>query len=835
MSKREALYSPSNLGALRSYSQDERGVTLTCEHGLIYVGVVAERIVRVRMALGDAFAARRSWDVVPPDDEFAPYPFTVDESPGALTVGAPPLRVTVSREDGRVSFSDTAGRELASDIAPAGWTELPPHDGDPHGVEPALQPALQGLGDGDDEPHRRARTVVRVAKRMAPDEGYYGFGERIGLPDRRGRTLTNWTVDPPFGHNRSLDNLYQAHPAFLALRPGLAWGLYLHSTWFSRFDAGGADWDTLELLTLGGELDYYVLYGPAPADVVERLTYLTGRPALPPLWALGYHQSRWSYMDAGEVRSIAHGFRERGIALDAIHFDIDHMRGYRDFTWDPDRFPDPAGLLADLRAQNIRAVTIIDPGVKADVGGGYAVADDGLAHDAFIKNPDGAPFVGYCWPDAAFFPDFARADARAWWGDQHAGDVAAGVAGIWNDMNEPATFERPFSEGPSPQKPPPTGLPQGTGADRTVHAEVHNLYGLLMSRATYEGLARLRPGERPWILTRSGYTGVQRYAAAWMGDNDAWWEHLESSITQLASMGLCGVPHVGVDIGGFFENASAELYARWVQLGTFYPFMRTHSAAGTRRQEPWSFGERVEAIARDAIALRYRLLPYLYTLAHRAHRTGAPLLRPLLYDFPDDPATHHLHDQLMAGPHLLVAPIYHPGREHRDVYLPRGHWYDFWSGTALDGGQAIVAHAPLERIPVFVRGGAILPLGNRRGSTSEPLTELTLAIYPAGESAWTLIEDDGATDAYARGDIAETTVRVAEAPDHITVVVEARRGPYQPHPRTLLLEVHMERAPTAATLDGTEHTDWRWDEQRRAVLIGWQDDGQQHEFLVQTA
>jgi alpha-glucosidase len=799
---------PHTLGALHGYDQDACRVELRFERGLMHIEAPRDGIVRVRGTLRDHFTPPRSWNVVEPtSDLFSSLPIGIADAADALTLSAGLLHLTVNRQDGLVTFTNQAGQSFAQDVAP-----LIGENGSPGPAHPTDSP------------------VLRIAKAMAADEVYLGFGQRIGLPDRRGRILTNWTSDPTHGHNRSMDNLYQAHPVFMALRPGLAWGLFLNSTWFSRFDVGATKQDTLDILTHGDEFDYYLLYGPTPAEVVERLTDLVGRPALPPLWSLGYHQSRWGYDSSDKALALADRFRQRTIPLDAIHLDIDYMRGYRDFTWDPLRFPDPPALVAALRAQQVRVVTIIDPGVKYDLNAGYAPADQGLAQDVFVRKADGTPFTGYCWPDASLFPDFTRAATRAWWGNCHEGLVEAGVAGIWTDMNEPSIFERPFSEGGGGQLPMPPDTPLGEEGERTAPAEARNAYGLLMCRATYEGLRALRPEQRPWVLTRSGFTGLQRYAVAWMGDNQSWWEHLEASVTQLSSMGLGGVPHVGVDIGGYFENASGELYARWIALGAFYPFMRTHSMIGVVDQEPWAFGPRVEAVARAFIMLRYRLLPYLYTLAQQASRTGEPIFRPLSYEFPDDPATYHLHDQAMVGPHLLIAPICHPGREYRAVYLPRGRWYNFWTGDVVEGPTPCIAYAPLERIPVFVRGGAILPLGNERQSTNEPLSALTLEIYPTGESAWTVIEDDGESFAYQSGAIAETAIGVAANDTDLTVEVAARRGLYQPAPRTLGVRLHIGRRPGAVSLDG-EAGEWTWDEGLGVADLAWADDGEAHRVV----
>jgi alpha-glucosidase len=768
-----------------TWVRTERGIEMPLGEGRMEVAFVTPSIVRVRYSAKDEFAPRRSWSPVKEDKTFGTPDVTLTNREGALMLDSGGgVRVKIDTKHGKVGFSDPDGQTFAADTAPIEWGEV-------------LFPFYH-FGQEEEGAHLpdHAKIEATLTKRMAKDEVYLGFGERIGQLDRRARRLTNWTADPAWGHGRGHDNLYQAQPVFMAQRPGLAWGLYLNCTWFSQFDVGSGEANRLSMITHGGELEYYLIYGPTPAQVVDGLTQLTGRPALPPLWSLGYHQSRWSYMDEAEFRMLAREFRERQIPIDVLHFDIDYMRGYRDFTWDPERFPAPKELITELREQGIRAVTIVDPGVKYDMGNNYRVADEGVMHSHFVKAADGTLFSGYCWPDAALFPDFTKAETRKWWGEQHPALTIMGVAGIWNDMNEPAIFERPFSEGSSPQKPMPLGTPHGDANERTVHAEVHNLYGYLMGKATYEGLRRIRPDERPWVLTRSAFVGSQVYCAAWMGDNNSWWEHLEASLPQLMSMGLSGATNVGVDIGGFFDNATEELYMRWVEVGTFYPFMRTHTSMGSRRQEPWSFGEEVETVARQAIELRYRLLPYFYTLAHDAHRTGAPMFRPLSYDFPDDTETYHLHTQVMVGPHLMIAPIVTPGMNYRMVYLPDGIWYDFHTGQKVEGKHHRVVHATPGRMPIFVRGGAVLPMGNLRQSTNEPLTELTLNIYPgATASDLTLIEDDGISFAYQRGGVAETTVLVDPLPGKTRVTVLERVGAYQPPARSIRLVIHGGEAP----------------------------------------
>ncbi len=806
-------------GPIESWEADGPRFTARHRQGLSRIDVVADDILRVRFSPLGQLAPRRSWD---PVAELGPAGLQVSQTGEALRLDSGSIQVVLDRATGALAFFGAGGLAFAQDLGGPGWRELDVRETMfEHTPEPELPP---GAG----------RTGLFLDKLIPPEEAYFGFGQRTGGLDRRHRRLTHWNLDPcspgvPMGY----DSLYQTHPVFLAARPGIAWGLYLHSSWYSAFDVGAANEQTLSLFTLGGELDYYLLAGPTPAAVVEQLTRLTGRPALPPLWAMGYHQSRWSYGSDEEVQAIATAFRERGIPLDAIHLDIDYMDGFRVFTWDRERFPDPAASLRRLHKQGVRAVTIIDPGVKKELGAGYTAADEGVAGDHFIRAPDGTLFTGYVWPGEALFPDFSRADTRRWWGDQHAGLLAAGVDGIWCDMNEPSIVDRPFEVRGVRHSPVPLATRQGAAEERAAEAETHNLYGYLMARAATEGQERLRPSRRPWTLTRSGHLGVQRWAASWMGDNRAGWEQLQTSLPQLASMGLCGSPQVGVDIGGFYDNCFGELFARWIELGTFYPFMRCHTAAGTRPQEPWSFGPGIEAIAEAAIELRYRLLPYLYTLAHRAHRTGEPLLRPLLFDFPEQTELHQIEDQVMIGPSLMVAPVCRPGVRRRLVELPPGRWYDFWTGAEAGPGP-LVQPAPLGRIPILARGGSILTLGNVRQSTAEPLTELTLMVYPGDGGGWTLIEDDGETFAYRDGALAETDFEVRATDGGVAFTVAERRGGFTPHPRTLSLRLHLASPPKTMLLDGRGSADWRWDAVHRTAVLRWDDDGEAHEIIIQT-
>jgi len=543
-----------------------------------------------------------------------------------------------------------------------------------------------------------------------------------------------------------------------------------------------------QMETHSGELDYYIIYGPTPAEILATYTDLTGRMPLPPKWSIGYHQCRWSYESDAIVRKLAQEFRDRRIPCDVIHLDIDYMNGYRVFTWSPKRFSEPAKLIGDLKDTGFKVVTIVDPGVKYEPEADYAMFDEGLEHDYFVRDASGEIFHGYVWPDKAVFPDFLKPEVRQWWGDAQKALTDVGVAGIWNDMNEPAISERPFGdEGGHIWF--PLDSPQGPANEQTTHAEAHNLYGSGMAQASAEGLERLRPTARSFVLTRSGYAGVQRWSSVWMGDNQSWWEHLELSIPMLCNMGLSGVAFVGSDIGGFAGNATAELFARWMQVGFLYPLMRAHSSMKTDQHEPWVFGEQTERICREYIELRYRLLPYLYTLFWEAATTGAPILRPLLYHYPNDRQTYALHDQVFLGESIMAAPVYRPGVTHRAVYLPEGVWYDWWTGDRYDGATHILAYAPLERMPLYVKAGAVIPMQPVMQYVDErPIDELRLRVWP-GEGRWTLYEDDGHSFEYRDGAWATTEYRVWMEDEHTIVGIQTRQGNWTPSARTVIVEL----------------------------------------------
>lgn len=679
----------------------------------IDVELFAPDLVRVRMIPPHARhpRSRRPYAVVP-RARTAP-PFSMKEEPGAVTITTDALTLHIATNPVRITYGRPDGSTFTAD-------------------SPAIGMAWR-------------RGAVLAHHVPAQPAVFYGLGEKTGFLNLAGRRFTMWNTDVS-PHTPDTDPLYASIPFFIGFSDGKAYGVFLDNTFRSHFDLGHRGDGTVSWGADGGYLDTYFFAGPHLSTVVERYTELTGRMPMPPLWTLGYHQCRYSYETEAELLQVAHTLRERGLPCDALYLDIHYMDGYRVFTFHPRRFPDPKRMTAQLRELGYRTVAIVNPGVKVDAD--YPPFQEGTERGFWAVRGDGTPYVGEVWPGAAAFPDFTRPDVRTWWAGHHRFLFDMGIDGIWNDMNEPADFA-------GPDKTLPLDVEFGPGDAPVLHEEVHNVYGLLMAEATREAYAAFRPGERPFIITRAGYAGIQRHAVMWTGDNSSWWEHLLMSVPMGLNMSLSGIPFVGADIGGFLGDCDGELLARWTQLGAFMPLFRNHSILGSRRQEPYQFGEPYESICRRALTLRYQLIPYLYTLVQEAAAKGTPIIRPIVWEFPHDPQTARLSDQFMVGPFLLVAPVYVPAADHRAVYLPPGWWLNYWTGEKLEGGRSVLAPAPLDTIPLFLREGAVLPHGLAMAYTGEKPQRLQqVDVFPAQPGRFSLYIDDGTSLAYQQGEAA---------------------------------------------------------------------------------
>jgi alpha-glucosidase len=641
--------------------------------------------------------------------------------------------------------------------------------------------------DGRDWAYATLNDAFTVRRRCRPEDAMYGLGEKSGRMNRRGRDFTLWnndvlqpatvrefTAGRPPGDPRAdrtsidYDPYYVSIPFFYhhAYPTGAMAGFFVDNGYRGAYDFTRPD--EYSFYFGGGQYVEYVFAGPDMPAILSAYTWLTGRMALPPLWSLGYHQCRWFRYTQAQVEGIARRLRDLEIPCDGLWLDIEHMDGYRVFTWDTSAFPDVAGMLERLAGDGFSAVTIVDPGIKYEPG--YWVFDQARDRDLLCRTEGGDIYIGQVWPGDTAFPDFVKPAARQWWGELNGAHVRSGLAGIWNDMNEPATGAIDANA-------------MRFDGGRFSHARYHNQYALLMAMATNAGLLEAMPGRRPFVLSRAGSAGIQRVAANWMGDNLSRWDHLWLSVPMANGFGVSGQPFVGADIGGFSGNSSAELFLRWMQYGVLTPFCRNHTELGTNDQYPWTWGGVVEGLVRRAIQMRYRLMPYLYTAFVTATETGAPVQRPLVFDHQYDAAVRDIDDEYLLGPDLLVAPVCQAGSTARQVYLPAGTWYDWHAGTSVEGPGFVVAPTPMSAVPVYARGGAVVA----QWPESPPSTagyhpaEIELHLFvPRADGAYRsrLDEDDGVTSAALEGARYRTSFEVAREGNRLTLTAEVAGDGY---------------------------------------------------------
>jgi len=733
----------------------------------------------------------------------APEPAATFGGVGDAAVACGPGWAAAIAPDGRLRLDDGAGGTILED-APAGYA--------------------------------RSDAGATLARRAPAGAAYYGFGEKTGPLQKRGRRMVFWNTDPydPAwgGYGPEQDPLYQSIPFYVALAAGVAHGVLTDDPRRLVLDVAAAAADEVRVETPGAVVDQYVVLGPAFEDVARRYVALTGRPPLPPRWALGLHQSRWGYT-AAEALAVAQRYRAESIPLDALWLDIQHMDGFRTFTWDPGEYPDPTAFVADLTALAVQTIVIADPCLRRDAA--WDVWQDAEEGDHLLRRPDGSVYIGTAWPGECGFPDVTAARTRAWWAEHVARPLGHGVAGIWLDVNEPTTFEQPSVSNDVPVD------GDGDPAIATM-AEAHNLYALHEARATWDGFRAAAPARRPFVLSRAGSAGIQRYAAVWTGDVPSTWHGLAESLPMMLNLSLSGVALVGSDVGGYAGGATPELYARWLALGAISPFFRIHTTRDAPRQEPWEFGTEVRDIARELAEWRSSLLPYLYTAVATAHETGQPVLRPLVLAAPDDPEVRDLGDEALLGRDLLVAPVLEEGATTRSVYLPAGRWFELRSGAVRDGGQRFETGVTRAALPVWVRAGAVIPRQDPAPShEGAPAGPLYLDVYPAAgaETVSQLYEDEG--DGFAHEDearYARTTFTLRGREDGATLTAE-REGAWAPPARPIVIRVRrVDQAPAGVAKDGAAlparaseealreaGEGWWWDEPDRAAVVVFPDPG----------
>ena len=654
-----------------------------------------------------------------------------------------------------------------------------------------------------------------VRRRCRQEDAIYGLGEKTGHHNRKGRDFTLWNTDvlnphatreftasrPP-DDPRSDRSSTEFDPYYVSI-PFFYHQSYPRGTMAASFVDNGyrgtyefSHPEEYRIHFSGGQYTEYIFAGPGMPEILSSYTWLTGRIAPPPLWALGYHQSRWFRYTQTAVERLAESHREKDIPCDALWLDIEYMDGYRVFTWNTRAFPDVSGMLKRLDNLGFRVITIVDPGVKYDPG--YWVFDQARERDVLCKTEGGDIYVGQVWPGNTAFPDFVTEEARTWWGELNAAHVQSGLAGIWNDMNEPATGIVP-----------PNAMRFGKG--KYAHERYHNQYALLMAMATQAGLLHAMPDRRTFVLSRAGFAGIQRYAANWMGDNMSRWDHLWLSVPMAMGFGISGQAFVGADIGGFAGNSNAELFLRWMQYGVLTPFCRNHSELGNVDQYAWAWGDVVLDVVREAIRLRYRLLPYIYTTFIRAAETGAPVQRPLVFEYQYDPTVRDIDDEYLLGPDLLIAPVFAPGLTARQVYLPAGSWYDWHSDVLVGGKRYVHTATPMEHIPIYARGGSVVPMWpDAPASTSgyhPSAIELHLFVPGTDGTHHSLLqEDDGLTLAGLNGACYQTDFEVARTGNRVVLHAEVDGDGYPAFAREAFHLVVHGAAPASVRLDGREVT-----------------------------
>ena len=609
--------------------------------------------------------------------------------------------------DGSVKFYSSTGQILREELPPQrthqGWTHQAQLREDEH---------IYGLGE------RAAPLNLRAAREVT---------EKGEISDRP-KTFRMWNYDAAGMYGPGADPMYICIPVYLGLHSSGSYLIFYENT----FEAYFTFEDVATAAFEGGALRYYVTAG-SPAHLLERYTELTGRPPLPPRWALGYHQSRWGYRTEEAVRETVQEFKSYNLPLSAIHLDIDVQVGYRAFTIDPDRFPQLPSFTQELAKDGVRFITILNPGIKYSYQSQLFL--EGRVLDAFCKLPNGKLVVGPVWPGWCVFPDFTKPVVRTWWSRQYEYLLDVGVSGFWHDMNEPAAF---ILWGDRSLPKVTQHFMEGRGGD---HREAHNIYGMLQAKAGYEALCGYRPQQRPFIVSRAGWAGLQRYAWTWTGDIECTWAAMRQTVATVVGLGLSGIPYSGPDIGGFQGNPPAELYLRWFQMSTFLTFYRSHCSNNVEYRAPWTYGEPYLCIIREFLQLRYRLLPYFYTLSWEASQKGYPPVRPAFWGNSDEATFWAVDDAFFLGDALLVCPVFEDGARSRNVILPKGRWYSFWNDEVFEGATEVALEAPLEQMPLLVRAGTVLPMESNH--------QLMLHLYPPvqGSSDGCLYSDAG--DGYA--------------------------------------------------------------------------------------
>ena len=695
-----------SVGTVSTITPGQNRISGSTDKHRFQVTAYNEHIIRVQISQFEAFDEYPYSVVLEPQEVDA----QIEEHDEAISLDTGKVKCHISKAPLRLRFENADGQLLNA-------------DDDTFGVS--------WLG----------HTVTNY-KQLAQDEIFVGMGEKTGGLNRRGTSYDNWNTDA-FGFDNETDPLYLSTPFFIGIREGLPYGIFLDNTYKTHFNFGTSNNDRFSYFSAyGGDMNYYFIQGDTVADVIRQYANLTGKMQMPPLWSLGFQQCRYSYYPDFEVETLAQTFRNKQIPADVIYFDIHYMEAYKAFTFDDETFPDPKGLIARLEDMGFKIVVILDPGIATEEG--YGTYDRGLKEDIFVKYPDGTRYEASVWPGNSHFTDFTSEKGRAWWTKELKYYTDLGLEGFWNDMNEPACWGQDM----------PDLIEFDYEGQQVSHLKARNVYGYQMVRSTYEGAREHLGNKRPFTLTRSGFSGVQRYSAVWTGDNVAGDEYKLLGQRIVNSLGLAGVPFAGYDVGGFVDESDPALFSRWLAIASFAPFFRVHSMINSRDSEPWAYGEEVEEISRNYINLRYKLLPYMYALFYEAHKTGMPINRSLAINYHQEPDIYYgnAENAFTLGEWLLVCPTTSK-QDYAKVYLPSGNWYNFFTGEKHAGKRELVVETSMEDLPVFAKEGAIVPMQSEvqyTGDRHDGLLRLHI-YHGAVQTEQQLYEDDGETFDFEQG------------------------------------------------------------------------------------
>jgi alpha-glucosidase len=654
------------------------------------------------------------------DSKYSPNPYSVISEPLQI-------QFTTVEENGEI-WLKTSHIHISLNLSPFFLTFLTPGGEIINQDDPVF--AISWLG-----------TEVSNYKKIQPKERFIGLGEKTGHLDRSGRAFTNWNTDY-FAYGIGDDPLYMSIPFYIGVHSDLAYGIFFDNTHKSVFNFGASNNRFIYYAADDGDMDYYFFHNESVAKIISSYSDLTGKMEMPPLWSLGFQQCRYSYYPESEVLTLAKTFRDKDMPADVIYLDIHHMEKYKVFTFDGEKFPDPKSMIKSLKEKGFKVVVIMDPGIKTDKG--YLPFDEGEQNDLFVKYPDNQIYEGQVWPGWCAFPDFTKEETRQWWAEKMAFYEELGVDGYWTDMNEPASWGQ-FT---------PNLINFSYEGENVSHRKARNIYGFQMARSAKEGCELQRPEERPFVLTRSGFSGIQRYAAAWTGDNVASEEHMMAGIRLVNSLGLSGVAFSGYDVGGFAGEATKSLFARWMSIATFAPLYRAHSMINSSDSEPWAFGEEVEEISRNYMKFRYRMLPTIYSNFYKSTQNGLPIAKSLALDYSHDKYIYEsaYENQYLFCDNLLIAPV-ESYKEITKVYLPEGEWFYLFDNQRYIGNQIVYQDCPLNYLPVYIKAGSILALQSDVSYTGQAHNGiLDLHIYAGKEaSSYIHYEDDGISPDYKNG------------------------------------------------------------------------------------